>query len=48
VERHNLRLGGEALREVSAAKQSWLEAARAEGKPVPFPQYRPAIYQVSP
>ena len=38
----------EALREVNAAKQAWLEAARAEGKPIPSPQYRPAIYQVSP
>ena len=37
----------EALREVNAAKQAWLEAARAEGKPIPSPQYRPAIYQVS-
>jgi len=27
----------EALREVSVAKQAWLEAARAEGKPVPPP-----------
>ena len=38
----------EALREVNVAKKAWLEAARAEGKPVPSPQYRPAIYQVSP
>ena len=38
----------EALRELNAAKQAWLEAARAEGKPIPSPQYRPAIYQVSP
>ena len=38
----------EALRELNAAKQAWLEAARAEGKPVPSPRYRPAIYQVSP
>jgi predicted RNase H-like HicB family nuclease len=38
----------EALREVNAAKQAWLEAARAEGKTIPSPQYRPAIYQVSP
>jgi predicted RNase H-like HicB family nuclease len=38
----------EALHEVSAAKQAWLEAARAEGKPIPSPQYRPAISQVSP
>jgi predicted RNase H-like HicB family nuclease len=38
----------EALREVNAAKQAWLEAARAEGKPIPSSQYRPAIYQISP
>ena len=38
----------EALREVSVAKQAWLESARAEGKPIPEPRYRPAIYQVSP
>jgi predicted RNase H-like HicB family nuclease len=38
----------EALRGVSAAKQAWLEAARAEGKPIPSPQRRPAIYQDSP
>jgi predicted RNase H-like HicB family nuclease len=38
----------EALRKVSAAKQAWLESARSEGKPIPEPRYRPAIYQVSP
>jgi predicted RNase H-like HicB family nuclease len=38
----------EALREVSVAKQAWLESARSEGKPIPEPRYRPAIYQVSP
>ena len=38
----------EALREVSVAKQAWLESARAEGKPIPEPRYRPAIYQASP
>lgn len=38
----------EALREVEVAKAAWLEAARAEGKPVPSPRYRPAIYQVAP
>jgi predicted RNase H-like HicB family nuclease len=27
----------EALREVQVAKQAWLEAARAEGKPIPPP-----------
>ncbi|HEY2840697.1 MAG TPA: type II toxin-antitoxin system HicB family antitoxin [Pirellulales bacterium] len=35
----------EALREVEIAKATWLEAARAEGKPVPEPTYRPLIYQ---
>jgi predicted RNase H-like HicB family nuclease len=34
----------EALAEVEAAKTLWLEAARAEGKPVPEPRYRPVIY----
>lgn len=29
------------------AKAAWLEAARAEGKPVPPPTYRPAIDQVA-
>lgn len=37
----------EALREVQVAKAAWLEAARAEGKPVPPPRYKPAIYQVA-
>lgn len=36
----------EALREVESAKEAWLEAARAEGKPIPEPTYRPVIYQV--
>jgi predicted RNase H-like HicB family nuclease len=35
----------EALREVQIAKIAWLEAARAEGIPVPSPMYRPVIYQ---
>jgi len=35
----------EALREVEVAKRVWLEAARAEGKPIPDPKYRPLIYQ---
>jgi predicted RNase H-like HicB family nuclease len=35
----------EALREVQVAKQAWLEAARAEGKPIPAPRYRAVIYQ---
>jgi len=37
----------EALRQVEIAKSAWLEAARAEGKPIPEPKYRPAIYQVT-
>ena len=37
----------EALREVEAAKQAWLEAAREAGKPIPEPIYRPLIYQSS-
>lgn len=37
----------EALRELELAKGAWLEAAAAEGKPVPAPRYRPAIYQVA-
>ena len=37
----------EALREVQIAKAAWLEAARAAGKPIPAPKYRPAIYQLA-
>jgi hypothetical protein len=35
------------LAEVERAKSLWLEAARAEGKPIPTPKYRPAIYQLA-
>ena len=35
----------QALTEVERAKQLWLDTARASGKPVPPPRYRPAIYQ---
>ncbi len=34
----------EALAQVEIAKAAWLEAARAEGKQIPEPCYRPAIY----
>ncbi len=34
----------EALNEVLQAKAVWLEAAKIEGKPIPEPRYRPAIY----
>ena len=37
----------EALAELRIAREAWLEAAKAAGKPVPRPRYRPAIYQVS-
>ena len=37
----------EALSAVGEAKRAWLEAAKAEGKPVPPPTYRPAIYQAA-
>jgi predicted RNase H-like HicB family nuclease len=35
----------EAVHEVLQAKAAWLETANAEGKPVPLPNYRPAICQ---
>lgn len=34
----------EALAEVEVAKVAWLAAARAAGRPIPEPRYRPAIY----
>jgi predicted RNase H-like HicB family nuclease len=37
----------EALRQVEIAKEAWLAAARAEGKPVPVPRYRPVISQTN-
>ena len=37
----------EALKEVQIAKELWLEVARAEGRPVPPPRYRPIIYQAA-
>lgn len=37
----------EALREVLQAKAAWLEVANIEGKPIPEPRYRPAIYQIA-
>lgn len=36
----------EALQELDLAKQAWIESAKAEGKPVPLPTYRPVIYQL--
>lgn len=37
----------QALAEVLKAKAVWIEAAKAEGKPVPPPSFRPVIYQVA-
>ncbi len=37
----------EALAQVEVAKQLWLEAAQAEGRQIPRPRYRPAIYQLA-
>ncbi len=36
----------EALAEVLSAKDAWLEAAQANGRDIPQPRYRPAIYQL--
>lgn len=37
----------EAVREVQEAKQAWIETAKATGRAVPSPKYRPAIYQTN-
>ena len=37
----------EALAQVLVAKAAWLEAVEAQGRPIPPPSYRPAIYQVA-
>ena len=37
----------EALHEVEIARAVWIEAARAEGKSVPEPRYRPVIYEIA-
>jgi len=38
----------QALAEVQRAKAAWVEAARASGKPIPPPRYRPVLYQTAP
>jgi len=35
-----------ALAAVLRAKVVWMEAAKAEGKPVPSPTFKPVIYQL--
>jgi predicted RNase H-like HicB family nuclease len=37
----------EAVEEVLAAKEAWIESARAHGKPIPEPTYRAVIYQAA-
>jgi predicted RNase H-like HicB family nuclease len=37
----------EALAQVELAKEAWLEAAPAEGKPIPAPSYRPQRHRAS-
>jgi predicted RNase H-like HicB family nuclease len=37
----------EALDELEVARSAWLDAAHAEGKPIPPPQYRPVIYETA-
>jgi len=37
----------EALRQVEIAKKAWIAAAKATGKAIPKPRYRPAIYQAA-
>lgn len=36
-----------ALQELQVAREAWLEAGAAEGKPIPPPTYRPIIYQAA-
>ena len=37
----------EAVQEILKAKAAWIETASSEGKPIPTPKYRPAIYQIA-
>ena len=41
------RTPADAVAQVQIAKAAWLKAARARGKPIPKPRYRPAIYQTA-
>jgi predicted RNase H-like HicB family nuclease len=36
----------EALAAVLGAKAAWMEAAKAQGKPIPPPTFRPVIYEL--
>ena len=37
----------EAVREMMKAKKAWLAVAKKEGKAIPKPRYRPAMYQLT-
>jgi predicted RNase H-like HicB family nuclease len=37
----------EAFDELEVARAAWLDAARAEGKPIPPATYRPVIYEAA-
>lgn len=37
----------QALAQVELARDAWLQAARDQGKPIPEPRYRPAIYRMA-
>jgi len=37
-----------ALDTLEQARAAWLETARAQGKPIPRPSYRPVIYEAAP
>ncbi len=37
----------QALHEVEIAKEAWLETARQASRAIPFPRYRPVIYQLA-
>lgn len=39
------KTAAEALAEVESAREAWLEAARAEGRPIPEPRYKPEMRQ---
>lgn len=36
-----------AFREVRTAMKAWIEAAKSNGKRIPAPKYRPAIYKAA-
>ena len=37
----------QALHEVELAKEAWLAASRKASRVIPFPRYRPVIYQLA-